>query len=112
MDGAYTQTFKEKVERHGKTNEQGEWEEDERKVTAFKEGGNPPEGQHQNLKTLMDAHGDTDVPEGCVAVQTSKKTRTQNGEKITTQETKYIMQDGSTSTKSITNTEKLALKND
>ena len=29
LDGAYKETFKEKVERHGKKNEQGEWEEEE-----------------------------------------------------------------------------------
>ena len=59
----------------------------------------------------MHAHGDEDIPEGCVAVTTSTKTRTQNGEKVTTKEYKYTMADGSTATKSLTNTEKLALKN-
>ena len=59
----------------------------------------------------MHAHGDDDVPEGCIAVTSSTKTKTHNGEKVTTKETKYIMADGSTSTKAITNTEQLALKN-
>jgi len=60
----------------------------------------------------MDAHGDNDIPEGCVAVTTSTKTKTHNGEKVTTKEIKYHMGDGSTSTRSITNTEKLAIKHE
>ena len=59
----------------------------------------------------MNAHGDEEVPEGCVAVTTSTKTKVVNGEKITTKETKYTLADGSTSTKTLTNTEKLAIKN-
>ena len=60
----------------------------------------------------MAAHGDNEVPEGCVAVTTSTKTWTQNGEKVTNKEIKYTMADGSTSSNAITHSEKLALKHE
>ena len=45
-----------------------------------------------------------------MAVTTKTKMRTQNGEKVTTKEYNYTMADGSVSTKSLTNSEKLAIK--
>ena len=35
LDGAYKEVFREKVEKHAKQNEQGEWEEEEQKTTSF-----------------------------------------------------------------------------
>ena len=35
LDGAYKEVFWEKVEKHAKKTDDGEWEEEEKKVTSF-----------------------------------------------------------------------------
>ena len=109
LDGAHKETFREKVERHGKQNEEGDWEEEEVKTTKISNNGDAPD-IGKNLKTIMAAHGDTEAPEGCVSVTTNTKSKTKNGEKMTKQKITYTMADGSTSSNVKTASEKLAIK--